>query len=231
MTSLITGHPGLAVDRRSLMTDAWDLYAHASLPLRVKQRLRPAGSGMELIFPHVPVGARVLDIGCGSGLLLGLLAKQDRQITGVGFDPSKGAIGLAQEMAGHAVETGSTLSFERRDSREEWPQGAFDVVTMVDVIHHIPVAAQREVFDKACQAVRPGGVFVYKDMGLEPFWRATACRLHDVVIARDWIHPIPVATVEAWAAEHGLVVESGELALRALYVNEIRVFRKIGASA
>jgi 2-polyprenyl-3-methyl-5-hydroxy-6-metoxy-1,4-benzoquinol methylase len=159
----------LSVECRDLVSDAWNLYAHASLPLRLKQRLRPAGSGIETMFPYIPKGSSVLDIGCGSGLLLGLLAQRGRQISGTGFDPSAGAIKLAREMALHTEPTGSSLSFECRDGRdEEWPQGIFDVVTMVDVIHHVPVLAQRAVFDKACAAVRPGGAFVYKDMGAKP---------------------------------------------------------------
>jgi 2-polyprenyl-3-methyl-5-hydroxy-6-metoxy-1,4-benzoquinol methylase len=223
---LVPGEGRLSVDRSALVDAAWSLYAHASFPLRLKQRLRPLISGMEVVFPHVPVGASVLDVGCGSGLLLGLLAQQGRRISGVGFDPGAGQIRLARRMAERVGGTGSTLRFECRDGREPWPERTFDVVTMVDVMHHVPVPSQREVFDKACAAVRPGGVLVYKDMGGRPPWRAWANQLHDLLSAREWVHLVPVATVEEWARGHAFELAAALAAPRVFYMNELRVFRR-----
>ncbi|GAA4096309.1 class I SAM-dependent methyltransferase [Nonomuraea soli] len=213
-------------DRKLLIQDAWNLYIDAPKALRLKQRLRVLVCPFEEVVGFVPQGATVLDIGCGSGLSLGLMAARGRQITGHGFDPSDVAIGLAQKMTTHTAHTGSTLTYERRDARTEWPTGTYDVVSMQDVIHHVPVPHQRDVFAKACASVRPGGIFIYKDMSLRPRWRNFFCRLHDLIIAREWIYPIPVATIETWAAEHGLTVEIAKTAHRVVYGNDLRVFRK-----
>ncbi|MEV0581657.1 class I SAM-dependent methyltransferase [Nonomuraea sp. NPDC050310] len=213
-------------DRRLLLDDAWRLYVDAPKALRLKQRLRVLVCPFEEVVGFVPKGSSVLDIGCGSGLSLALMAARGREIEGHGFDPSEVAIGLAQEMTKHLAGSGSTLHYEHRDARREWPDRQFDVVSMQDVIHHVPVASQREVFDKACRAVRPGGIFIYKDMSLRPRWRNFFCRVHDLIIAREWIYPIPVAEVEGWAAENGLTVEVAKTAHRVVYGNDLRVFRK-----
>ncbi|MER6943530.1 class I SAM-dependent methyltransferase [Nonomuraea sp. NPDC000554] len=213
-------------DRRLLLQDAWRLYADAPRALRLKQRLRVLVCPFEETVGFVPPGSTVLDIGCGSGLSLGLMAARGRRIEGHGFDPCPVAIGLAREMAARLGDTGSTLRFEHRDARLPWPDRSYDVVHMQDVIHHVPVSWQREVFDKACASVRPGGMFIYKDMSARPRWRNAACRVHDLIIAREWIHPVPVATVERWAAENSLTLELSKTAHRVIYGNDLRVFRK-----
>lgn len=214
------------LDRKDLIEDAKRLYIDAPKALRLKQRLRVLVCPFEEVVGFVPKGASVLDVGCGSGLSLGLMAARGRQIQGYGFDPCPTAIGLAKKMARRLSGSGSTLTFEHRDARSPWPDRTFDVVSMQDVIHHVPVAAQRQVFDQACAAVRPGGIFLYKDMSARPLWRNAACRIHDVIIAREWIHPIPVAMAEAWAAENGFTVELSKTAHRVVYGNDLRVFRK-----
>lgn len=230
----MSSHPSAAplplgteiIDRGLLLDDAWRLYADAPVALRLKQRLRVLVCPFEEVVGFVPKGASVLDVGCGSGLSLALMAARGREIDGYGFDPSATAIGLAKAMTRRLEGSGSTLHYERRDARTAWPDRLFDVVSMQDVIHHVPVAGQREVFDRACRAVRPGGVFIYKDMSLRPRWRNFFCRLHDLIIAREWIRPIPVATVESWAAENGLSTEVAKTAHRVVYGNDLRVFRK-----
>ncbi|NRQ34941.1 class I SAM-dependent methyltransferase [Nonomuraea sp. NN258] len=222
--SLIHDHQ--VFDRRQLLRDAWRLYAGAPAALRVKQRLRVLVCPFEETIGFVPEGSTVLDVGCGSGLTLGLMAARGRRIDGHGFDPCPVAIGLANDMAAGIGDTGSTLSFEYRDARSRWRDRTYDVVHMQDVIHHVPAPSQRTVFDRACASVRRGGVFIYKDMSARPLWRNAACRLHDVVIAREWIKPVPIARVERWAEENGLSLEVSKTAHRAVYGNDLRVFRK-----
>ena len=107
-----------------------------------------------------------------------------------------------------------------------WPEGDFDVVAMIDVIHHVSRPEQEAVIRRACRKVRRGGLFLYKDMVERPWWRAAANRLHDLVLARQWIHYVPVKEVERWAEDEGLVLDRSELINRWWYGHELRVFRK-----
>jgi SAM-dependent methyltransferase len=222
--SLTHDHP--VFDRRLLLQDAWRLYADAPVALRLKQRLRVLVCPFEETIGLVPEGSSVLDVGCGSGLALGLMAARGRRIDGVGFDPCPAAVALAAKMADRLGDTGSRLRFEHRDARSPWPSGTYDVVHLQDVVHHVPIYAQRRVFDRACAALRPGGLFVYKDMSARPLWRNAACRVHDVIIAREWIYPVPITTVERWARANSLTTEIAGTAHRIVYGNDLRVFRK-----
>jgi 2-polyprenyl-3-methyl-5-hydroxy-6-metoxy-1,4-benzoquinol methylase len=204
---------------------ARQLYVNAPVVLRTVQRLRPAICPFEPLIGLVPPRARVLDIGCGPGLFLGLLAAFGYEVEGIGFDTSASAIASARVMSSKTAP-GARLQFLRLASDSAWPVGSFDVVVMIDVLHHIPVQAQRHFFVRATQKVSPGGILLYKDMCRRPYWKALLNRLHDLVVAQQWIHYVPADRVEQWAAECGLASEVRENFSRLWYGHELRVFRK-----
>lgn len=206
---------------RALSRMASELYPSGPPLFRALQVYRPFICPFEALIPEVPAGATVLDIGCGGGLFLGLLDAAGRRPNAIGFDVSESAIALAQAAMG--AKPG--LDFRRLDADAPWPEGQFDVVSMIDVIHHVPPGAQERVIRDACARVRPGGLFLYKDMARRPRWRATANQLHDLVLARQWIHHVPVGDVERWASDEGLRLERSEAFNRLWYGHELRVFR------
>ena len=175
----------------------------------ILQRWRPWICPFAEIIAEVPPGSRVLDVGCGAGLLLGLLARSGRLASGVGFDASGAAIAAAQRMK-EVLGDRAELEFTRRDAAVAWPEGRFDVVCLVDVLHHVPVASQRRVVAEAAGRVAAGGRLVYKDMCRRPRWRALANRTHDLLLARQWIHEAPIEDVDRWCAEAGLAVSRRE---------------------
>ncbi|MGI1662770.1 class I SAM-dependent methyltransferase [Palleronia sp. KMU-117] len=185
-------------------------------------RLRPRIMPIEDLIAAVPAGARVLDIGCGAGLFLGLLAAAGRTQDGVGFDTSKDAIALAQSMQTR-LPTGHRIRFERLSVDDPWPEGTFDAVSLIDVMHHIPRKAQIGVLEMAVGKLRPGGRLIYKDMADRPFLMAAANRLHDLVIARDWIEYLPLETVRGTLAEMGFTVIEERSARRLWYMHEMLV--------
>lgn len=201
------------------------LYQDAPRLLRLTQVHRPRICPMAEVLQAIPAGSRTLDVGCGGGSLLMLGVLTGRVSGGVGFDASGPAIEAARR-AGARLPRPDALRLEHRRVQDGWPQGPFDAVTVIDVLHHVPPAAQAGVIELAASRLAPGGVLVYKDMCRRPRWRALANRAHDLLMARQWIHTPPVARVEAWAAGHGLV------RVRALdravlwYGHELRVFAK-----
>jgi SAM-dependent methyltransferase len=95
------------------------------------------------ILPLVPglaerleAGIRVLDVGCGRGRALALMAGWFPKSTFVGYDLSEEAIAWAQAEAGRQGRR--NLRFVARDLRhfaDEAEPGAFDLVTTFDAIH------------------------------------------------------------------------------------------------
>jgi 2-polyprenyl-3-methyl-5-hydroxy-6-metoxy-1,4-benzoquinol methylase len=183
---------------------ASELYAaEPSAKIRLSQRYRPYICPFDQVIAQVPESARVLDVGCGSGLFLLLLAKLGRIEAGHGFDVSAPAISAARNAAARQALT-ATLSFEERPVEAGIPEVHHSVVTVLDVIHHIPPPHQQAFVAALCAATPAGGRLIIKDMVHRPIWRATANRLHDLVMARQWVHHLQPGIVADWCLQNGM---------------------------
>jgi 2-polyprenyl-3-methyl-5-hydroxy-6-metoxy-1,4-benzoquinol methylase len=184
---------------------AKELFQTVRPPRRWIQSLRPRICPFDELIPYVPSGASVLDVGCGAGLFLGLLTALDRIERGFGFDANRSAIEAARLMMAALPPKGANrLLFEHLDASAPWPVGAFDVVSLIDVLHHIPPPAQEKAVAMAVARVAPGGRLIYKDMALRPSWSAWANRLHDLIMVREWINYRPLDEVREWGSSNGL---------------------------
>jgi 2-polyprenyl-3-methyl-5-hydroxy-6-metoxy-1,4-benzoquinol methylase len=202
---------------------ARQLFGDSSLVSTV-QRYRPYICPFAELIEQVPAGSNVLDVGCGAGLYLGLLASQGRIGGGVGFDSSPAAIAAAQTMSQKLAPI--RLDFRHLGVDETWPDGAFDVVSLIDVMHHVPRPVRPDVIRLAAERIRPGGRFIYKDMVRRPLWRAAANRAHDLIMARQWISYEPIEAVEAQCRAIGLELVHRQDINMLWYGHELRVFRK-----
>ncbi|MBX3604456.1 MAG: methionine biosynthesis protein MetW [Piscinibacter sp.] len=85
---------------------------------------------MELIAELVPPGARVLDLGCGSGALLALL-KQQRGCSGYGVDVDDANV-LACAQRGVDV-----IQLNLEEGLAMFDDNSFDVVLQLDTLQHL----------------------------------------------------------------------------------------------
>lgn len=99
------------------------------------------------IVPFVKPGDRVLEIGCYTGYLLALIAKETPNVTCVGIESSGFAASVAKTRNNLDVRVGSVF--------DDLDIGTFDVVIVLHVLEHI-VDAQRFV-SKVKDFLRPGG--------------------------------------------------------------------------
>ena len=97
-------------------------------------------------------GLRLLDIGCGGGLLSEPMARLGFDVTGV--DPSEKNIGTARA---HAESTGAAITYRASSAEVLEAEGpAFDVVLNMEVVEHV---ADLRAYLRACsRLVRPGGL-------------------------------------------------------------------------
>ncbi len=99
-------------------------------------------------------GKRVIDIGCGGGILAESMARRGARVTGI--DLGERALGVARL---HLLESEPKIEVDYRliaaeDLAREAP-GSFDVVTCMEMLEHVPDPASTV---RACAAlVRPGG--------------------------------------------------------------------------
>jgi 2-polyprenyl-3-methyl-5-hydroxy-6-metoxy-1,4-benzoquinol methylase len=191
---------------------------------RMRMRLRLIVCPFDAVLEHVPAGSRVLDAGCGGGLFLALLAASGRIREGTGFDPAAGAIAAARAMAERVPEV--ELAFRTGGVEDPWPDGTFDVVSMIDVLHHVAPEEQRTAIERGLARVGPGGRFLYKDMCTRPRWRELANRVHDLLAARQWIHTVPLPVVVEWAREAGFDATHTARLDRLWYGHDLAVFER-----
>jgi 2-polyprenyl-6-hydroxyphenyl methylase/3-demethylubiquinone-9 3-methyltransferase len=96
--------------------------------------------------------ARVLDVGCGGGLLAESLARAGAAVTAIDLAPS-----MVDTARLHALDSGLKIDY-RVDSAESLARahaGNFDVVTCMEMLEHVPDAAA--TIATLGSLVRPGG--------------------------------------------------------------------------
>jgi 2-polyprenyl-3-methyl-5-hydroxy-6-metoxy-1,4-benzoquinol methylase len=207
----------IRVRTRTLFADVRGLAAH-------RQWLRIQICPFEKLLPHVPVGSTLLDIGCGGGLFLGLLALGDPTLNATGVDASSDAINCAISMANKLRLSG--LKFYCAHSIETWPAERYTVVSLIDVLHHILPTDRETFFNEAAKRVARGGTLICKEMRPKPRWKAAASVLHDLVVARQWIRHSTAESIESWAAKARLRLIRHEEWDRLWYAHGFWVFRR-----
>jgi 2-polyprenyl-6-hydroxyphenyl methylase/3-demethylubiquinone-9 3-methyltransferase len=107
--------------------------------------------------------AKVLDVGCGGGLLAEGMANCGADVTGI--DRSPKALSVA---AVHAEQSGVAVDYQENDA-ETWAQThqeTYDVVTCLEVLEHVP-DVKRTV--AACaDMLKPGGLFFFATLNRTP---------------------------------------------------------------
>jgi 2-polyprenyl-3-methyl-5-hydroxy-6-metoxy-1,4-benzoquinol methylase len=179
------------------------IYADAHGGIKYKQMLRPWICPFHILIDLIPSEANILDVGCGAGLFISALARLGRIRSAVGFDADEVAIQVAQGVAAKLAKS-ERIRFEHRNAGESWPAGRFDVVCLIDVMHHVRPEQQVELLKTAADHVAEKGILIYKDMARRPHWRAWANRLHDLVSVGEWIHYAKLDDVISWGRMKGL---------------------------
>ncbi|MSR09664.1 MAG: bifunctional 2-polyprenyl-6-hydroxyphenol methylase/3-demethylubiquinol 3-O-methyltransferase UbiG [Gammaproteobacteria bacterium] len=109
-------------------------------------------------------GKRVLDVGCGGGLLSEGMARQGAHVTGL--DMSAESLAIARL---HLLESPS-LSIEYRESTAEelvlQSPAAYDLVTCMELLEHVPDPGQ--LVTACAQLVKPGGSVLFSTINRTP---------------------------------------------------------------
>lgn len=154
---------------------------------------------LEWINGQAPLaGQKVLDIGCGGGILADSMARKGAQVTGI--DLSSKALKVAQL---HALETGTPNVAYREIAAEalaeESPE-SFDMVTCMEMLEHVPDPGS--VVRAAGQLVKPGGWVFFSSLN-----RNAKSFLYAIVGAEYVLNLLPRGT-----HEYAKLVRPSELA-------------------
>jgi 2-polyprenyl-6-hydroxyphenyl methylase/3-demethylubiquinone-9 3-methyltransferase len=121
-------------------------------------------------------GKRVLDVGCGGGLLAERFAAAGACV--VGIDPQEACVAAARE---HAGRSGLAVAYHRMSGeRLAFDDGSFDVVVAADVLEHVEDLPG--TVGEAGRVLRPGGVFVFDTVNRTWLARWVVCWLAERVL-------------------------------------------------
>lgn len=108
-------------------------------------------------------GKRVLDVGCGGGILTESMARRGARATGL--DMGREPLQVARL---HALESGIEVEYQQGTVEElaAAHPGAFDVVTCMEMLEHVPDPAS--VVRACARLVRPGGQLFFSTINKTP---------------------------------------------------------------
>ena len=126
---------------------------HAINPLRLEWIDQHAGLS----------GKKVLDIGCGGGILSESMAQRGAEVTGI--DLSEKALGVARL---HLLESGNRVDYQNisAEALAEKLPGAYDIITCMEMLEHVPSPAS--IISACSTLVKPGGHVFFSTLNRNP---------------------------------------------------------------
>lgn len=180
----------------------------------------------------LPREARILDVGCGHGVLSLYLAACDerRQVLGVDVDDAK--IALARAAAARS-NLGGSVDFEVVDPRWLPAPESIDAAVVSDVLYVLGADRVEALLHALAAAVVPGGVVVVQETATTPRWRFRMARLQELVSIRllrltraATVDFVAAGTVETMLSAAGMDVTTTLLSGRRLHVQYVVVARR-----
>jgi len=151
----------------------------------------------DLLSPDMLAGARVLDVGCGSGRWTRYLAER------AGFVEAADPSGAALVAARTTAKLKNIRVVQAGVSGLPYAPASFDIVTCVGVLHHVPDPAAAVV--RLAELVRPGGwLYLYLYYNLEGRSKGYRAAFHAANALRAVISHLP-GPLKAAAAEFAAV--------------------------
>jgi 2-polyprenyl-6-hydroxyphenyl methylase/3-demethylubiquinone-9 3-methyltransferase len=169
MTDLNTVDPAEVAKFEAMAAEWWDVGGkfkplHMMNPVRLDYITRQIASefGRDLRQPIPLAGLRLLDIGCGGGLLAEPMARLGAKV--VGADAAAGNIPVARL---HAEQSGLTIDYRHTTAEALAETGeTFDVVLAMEIIEH--VADPQGFTSTCCGLLKPGGLMVCSTLNRTP---------------------------------------------------------------
>lgn len=186
----------------SIATRWWDKQSEFK-PLHDINPLRT-----NFIDEHVQLaGKKVLDVGCGGGILSEAMTQRGAQVTAI--DMGQANITTARL---HALESGLTIDYQVipvEELAEQQPE-SFDVVTCLEMLEHVPDPVS--IVNACYKLCKPGGQVIFSTLNRNP-----KSFLFGIIGAEYLLNMVPKGThdykkfirpseLASWSREAGLTV-------------------------
>jgi len=158
---------------------ALSLYRNQSIGARLHTRLRAWSAPLDAVVEALPREGTLLDVGCGHGLVSNEVALRSPLARVLGVDLSETKIASAR------ASVGARTNVEFRQAPLEGvPESGFDAVSLIDVLYLVPPGSWTSFLRTCREKLRPGGIFVLKEVGTEPWWKFERLKLQEFMSTR-----------------------------------------------
>jgi len=153
-------------------------------------------------------GARVLDVGCGGGLLCEALVALGAQVTGIDLAPA-----MLETARLHAAECALSIDYRLLDAETlaDREPGSFDVVTCMEMVEHVPDPAT--VVSALGKLVRPAGAVFISTLNRTPKSFVQAIIAAEYLLrlvprgTHDYAHLVRPSELARWGRAAGLALQ------------------------
>jgi trans-aconitate methyltransferase len=151
----------------------------------------------------LPRHGRIVDLGCGRGLMLAVLAEEREACDTARPDWDLRGIEYRGRMGGIARRAlGDSAHVEQADLTAS-PTPACRVALLFDVLHLLPEPAQEALLSRIAAAMEPGGLLVIREADAEGGWRFTAGQATNrlmAILQGRWRRRFHFRSAAGWAA-------------------------------
>ncbi len=211
------------------MGDILRLYSEQSFLIKMFVRLRHLLSPLEVLESWVPNEGSMLDLGCGHGLFTNYMALRASSRNIVGVDPSLAKIEVAKRTESRVPNVHYILG----DINDALKYGAFDAITIVDVLYLLPEVMQKETLRVCYQLLKDAGILILKTQDTKPLWRFVWTYIQEKVMVSTKftlgdrkLYFLPAQKTRQILEEAGFSAEYHRLPARIFYAHIAFVCRK-----
>ena len=106
---------------------------------------------------------KVLDVGCGGGILAEALAQRGAEVTGI--DMGDAPLGVAKL---HQLESGLSIDYQKSTAEDfaKDHENTYDIVTCLEMLEHVPDPSS--VVRSCAKMVKPGGHVFFSTINRNP---------------------------------------------------------------
>lgn len=119
----------------------------------------------------IPENTKVLDLGCGEGVLAAFLARQ----------PSRQVLGVDADRTRLPKSTLKNLNFKYADITK-FDFIGYEVVILSDVLHHIPKKDHINLLVKISESLNKNNLLIIKEIDTKQFFRSKFSRVWDFLL-------------------------------------------------